>query len=67
MLEIPKRNHWWDDVFREEEVVKWINELGGKRDWDAERKKGFTLTTANPMESGGRAGIRILEMGIPGR
>jgi len=67
MIEVSKRDHWWDDLFREKEVVKWIEEVPGKRNWEAERNAGFTLTTANPMESGARAGIRILEMITPGR
>jgi hypothetical protein len=28
---------------------------------------GFTLTTANPMESGSKGGVRILELEWPGR
>ena len=67
LLELPKKRHWWNDVFREKEVLKWIAELPERRAWDEERKMGFTLTTANPLESGGRAGIRIIETVIPGR
>ena len=67
MFEVPNRSHWWNDVFRETEVLRWIAELPEKRTWDEERKTGFTLTTANPMETGGRAGIRIIESEIPGR
>ncbi len=67
LVEVTKRNHWWDDIFREEQVTKWIRDLPGKRSWDEDRANGFTLTTANPMECGGRAGIGILEMETPGR
>jgi len=28
---------------------------------------GFTLTTANPLESGSKGGVRILELEVPGR
>jgi hypothetical protein len=67
MVEVRKRGHWWDDVFREKEVEAFILGLAGKEGWDEQRKKGFTLTCANPLECGGRAGIRILELEMPGR
>jgi hypothetical protein len=54
-------------VFREKEVVEWLNGLSDKEGWDEQRKRGFTLTSANPEECGGRAGIRILELETPGR
>lgn len=62
-----KRNHWWDDRFREKAATEWMDQLPGKRNWDEEGKKGFTWTTANSMDSGGRAGTRIVEMDMPGR
>ncbi|WVW83889.1 hypothetical protein I302_105911 [Kwoniella bestiolae CBS 10118] len=66
-LEMPKKRHWWDDVIRSNDVVQFIKNLPSRKSWDGQRKKGFTLTTANPQESGGRAGIRIVELDIPGR
>lgn len=67
LIEVPKRGHYWEDMLQEEQVTKWIEDLPGRRDPQADRKKGFTITTANPQESGGRGGIRILEMDTPGR
>jgi len=40
-----KRNHWWDDRFREKAATEWMDQLPGKRNWDEEGKKGFTLTS----------------------
>nr|XP_019010945.1 uncharacterized protein I206_04250 [Kwoniella pini CBS 10737]OCF49726.1 hypothetical protein I206_04250 [Kwoniella pini CBS 10737] len=67
LIEIPKKGHWWDDVLRLSQVMNFIENLPRKKSWDEQRKVGFTLTTANPQESGGRAGIRIVELDIPGR
>jgi hypothetical protein len=67
LVEVLKKGHWWDDVFREKEVVEWLDGLCEKEGWDEQRKRGFTLTSANPQECGGRAGIRILELEAPGR
>jgi hypothetical protein len=67
LVEVLKKGHWWDDVFREKEVVEWLDGLSEKEGWDEQRKRGFTLTSANPQECGGRAGIRILELETPGR
>ncbi|OWZ69635.1 hypothetical protein AYX14_04968 [Cryptococcus neoformans] len=67
VLEIPKRGHWWDDVLSSSDVVDFIQKLPPRQSWDEQRKKGYTLTTANPQECGGRAGIRIVELDTPGR
>nr|XP_018263092.1 uncharacterized protein I303_04583 [Kwoniella dejecticola CBS 10117]OBR85250.1 hypothetical protein I303_04583 [Kwoniella dejecticola CBS 10117] len=67
LLEVPKKGHWWDDVLRSDQVIEFIKDLPHKKSWDEQRKVGFTLTTANPQESGGRAGVRIVELDIPGR
>ncbi|WWC89334.1 uncharacterized protein L201_004255 [Kwoniella dendrophila CBS 6074] len=66
-VEIPEKGHWWDDIIRSEEVIEFIQNIPEKKSWDEQRKEGFTLTTANPQESGGRAGIRIIELDIPGK
>ena len=66
-VEIPKKDHWWDDVFRGKEVEEWMKNLPTRKSWGQQRKDGFTLTSANPQERGGRAGIRILELETPGR
>ncbi|WVQ99381.1 hypothetical protein IAU59_006514 [Kwoniella sp. CBS 9459] len=67
LVEIPKENHWWDDVLRSSHVTDFIKALPVRESWDEQRRQGFTLTTANPQETGGRAGIRIVELDIPGR
>ncbi|OCF74661.1 hypothetical protein I204_05041 [Kwoniella mangroviensis CBS 8886] len=66
-LEVEKKGHWWDDVIKSTDVVNFITNIPKKKSWDEQRKEGFTLTTANPQENGGRAGIRIVELDIPGR
>ncbi|ODO08851.1 hypothetical protein L198_00585 [Cryptococcus wingfieldii CBS 7118] len=67
VAEVPREKHWWDDVLRNAKVVDFINGLPSKATWDEQRKGGYTLTTANPEETGGRAGIRIVELDVPGR
>ncbi|OCF36867.1 hypothetical protein I316_01464 [Kwoniella heveanensis BCC8398] len=67
LVEIPRKGHWWEDVLRSTHVTDFIVDLPPQKSWDEQRRQGFTLTTANPQESGGRAGIRIVELDIPGR
>ncbi|ORY33999.1 hypothetical protein BCR39DRAFT_518090 [Naematelia encephala] len=69
LLEVPGEYHWWDEIFRQPAVSDWIHEVQSqkRRTWEQDRKEGFTLTTANPDETGGRAGIRIVELDTPGR
>jgi hypothetical protein len=69
LVEVPKKGHWWDDVLSLQEVYDFIDTLvkSPPRDWEEDRKKGFTITTANPDESGGKSGVRILELNRPGR
>ncbi|WVF71435.1 hypothetical protein IAT40_006239 [Kwoniella sp. CBS 6097] len=67
LVEIPKKGHWWDDVLRSTHITDFIRDLPARASWDEQRRRGFTLTTADPQESGGRAGIRIVELETPGR
>ncbi|WRT66336.1 uncharacterized protein IL334_003291 [Kwoniella shivajii] len=67
LKEIPKQGHWWSDILRSMEIIDFIKSLPERKSWDEQRQKGFTLTTANPQESGGRAGIKIIELDTPGR
>ncbi|KAK8864370.1 hypothetical protein IAR55_001618 [Kwoniella newhampshirensis] len=67
MVEIPKMGHWWDEVLNNEFVIKFIEDLPRKQSWDEQRRTGYTLTVGNPQECGGRAGIRVVELDIPGR
>jgi hypothetical protein len=61
MVEVEGEDHWWDGVFKGEEFSRFAKILPEDRSWDDDRKRGFTLTCANPEECGGRAGIRIGE------
>lgn len=67
LVEVPAKGHWWDDVLKQPEVYDFIANLSTGRDWLADRQRGFTLTTANPEESGSRSGVRIVELRQPGR
>ncbi|RXK38309.1 hypothetical protein M231_04482 [Tremella mesenterica] len=66
LLEVPGRGHWWNEIFALPEVGQFLDTLRPRKA-DEERKEGFTLTTANPDETGSRAGIRIVELQTPGR
>jgi hypothetical protein len=67
LIEVPKKEHWWNDVFGSDEVASFMGNIPKKMGWEETIKRGFTLTTANPMECGGKAGIRIVELEVPGR
>ena len=66
LVEVPGKPHFWEEIFHAKHVDEFIDNIP-ERTWDDDRKNGFTLTTANPEECGGRAGIRIVELDIPGR
>ncbi|KAL7421865.1 hypothetical protein Q5752_003636 [Cryptotrichosporon argae] len=66
-VELEGKDHWWDDMFRDRRVAEWLDALPPKLSVDEVRKKGFTLTSANPDEAGAKAGIRIAELDVPGR
>jgi hypothetical protein len=66
-LEVPKKGHWWMDVLRQSEVLEWMNQLPKKESNKAQLERGFELTVVNPDECGGRAGVKVLEVEIPGR
>ncbi|KAK4687850.1 hypothetical protein P7C73_g2265, partial [Tremellales sp. Uapishka_1] len=67
LVEVPKMGHWWDTVLDNDAVKDFIRNLPKRQRTEEDLKRGFTLTTANPDESGGRAGIRIRELETPGR
>lgn len=67
IIEVPQKGHWWEDMLHSEEVTSWIENLPKRESWNEDRRRGFTITCANPDESDGRAGIRILELAVPGR
>jgi len=69
VVEVEGKDHWWDGMMRHPQIAAFIQRVieSGKRSWEEERRSGYTLTTACPDESGGRAGIRIVELETPGR
>lgn len=69
LVEVGKKGHWWDDVLKLPEVYDFIDMVtkGEVRDWTSDREQGFTLTTVNPDECGGRSGVQILDLRVPGR
>lgn len=61
MIEVPKKGHYWAEIFKMPQVIDWINKMPRKV------YKETTLTCVNPLESSGRGNIRILELETPGR
>jgi hypothetical protein len=66
-LEVPKKGHWWADVLKERGVSEWMDRLPEKESRETQLDRGFELTVVNADECGGRAGVRILEVEVPGR
>lgn len=62
--EVAKRGHWWDNIIKEEDVQAQIEETLGTR---RPALRSFTLTSANPDETGSLQGFRIVELESPGR
>jgi hypothetical protein len=54
-------------VFQSSVVDEFFSKLFTEQDYLPLLHKGFTVTTANPDESGGLGGIRITELETPGR
>lgn len=72
LVEVPKKGHWWDEVLKLPEVYSFIEELHWSQTtsdlaWREDRLRGYTLSTANPDESGCRSGVKIVEVRTPGR
>ncbi|KAK4056149.1 hypothetical protein OIO90_002880 [Microbotryomycetes sp. JL221] len=64
--EILGAGHWFDDVFNSPEASDFIdNVVAGRVKKSVERR--FTLTSADPHETGSKQGIRIIELDVPGR
>lgn len=68
---MPDTRHWFDDVFTAPHVQRFVDDLFAhadkvRRPWDKLPYR-FTLTTANPDESGSLHGFRIAQLDIPGR
>jgi hypothetical protein len=66
-VEVPHVGHVWDGVLRHPAILHFLATLPPKKTTDEVRSAGFTLATANPDETGSKAGIRIAELAVPGR
>lgn len=66
-VEVPDVGHVWDGVLRERVIIDFLTNLPPKATVEEVRRAGFTLATANPDETGSKAGIRITELAVPGR
>lgn len=66
-LEVAKQGHWWADVLKERVVSEWMDRLPEKESRETQLNRGFELTVVNADDCGGRAGVRILEVEVPGR
>lgn len=62
LLEIPKKGHYWSEIFKQPKVIQWMNEIPAKSGRGAN-----VLSCANPLESCGREGRQIVELEMPGR
>lgn len=66
-IEVPKKGHWWMEVLKGKEVDEWISQLPKKEGREEQLERGVEITVVNPDECGGRAGVRVLEVDVPGR
>jgi hypothetical protein len=64
--EAPGELHWFDSVFRTPIVDSFVDNLLTIAPTPS-TELDFTVTTANPDESGSKNGFKILEMEVPGR
>ena len=65
MDEVNGEKHFWDGVLKRQSVTNFLANVS--RRMNSPLNKGFTLTTANPAETGSKSGIKIVEVDIPGR
>ncbi len=67
---MPGKNHWYPDFFKTPDALDFIDSVEGE-DLAARLEEmhltGYTVTTANPDETGGKGGVRIAELKVPGR
>lgn len=66
---MPNKKHFWPGILQRSEIYDFFQEMAPSL---AERcaklfDTGFTISTANPDETGSKCGIRILELDTPGR
>lgn len=67
VVEVPGEDHWWNEIFRLPEVTQFIEHLPPRKSYAEQRHAGFTVTTANVLETGTKAGIAIVAVKVPGR
>ncbi|KAL8277729.1 hypothetical protein RQP46_009851 [Phenoliferia psychrophenolica] len=65
--EVPGEGHWWEKVFDAPEVSTFLDSLFLNKTRPAQGNVEFTITTANPEETGSKNGFRIVELETPGR
>lgn len=65
MDEVSGEKHFWSGVLKRESVLTFL--ANTRQRVRNPLEKGFTLTTGNPTETGSKAGVRIIEVEIPGR
>ncbi|KIO15959.1 hypothetical protein M407DRAFT_86596 [Tulasnella calospora MUT 4182] len=67
LLEVPGRDHWWDEVFTDPERAEVLSSLVKKHGSETATPKDFTLTVMWPHESGSMGGWRVRAVETPGR
>lgn len=63
--EVAAKGHFWPGIMKRESVLDFLARAKARK--QDPLAIGFTLTTANPTESGSKGGVRILELELPGR
>jgi len=63
--EVAAKGHFWPGIMKRESVLDFLACAKARK--QDPLAIGFTLTTANPTESGSKGGVRILELELPGR
>jgi hypothetical protein len=65
--EVAGALHWWDTVFTNDKVQKFLDDVVQSGVYKALVPNEFVLTVAIPEESGSLHGLQIRKLGIPGR
>ncbi|KAG8951110.1 hypothetical protein FRC04_006769 [Tulasnella sp. 424] len=67
LLEVPGRDHWWDEVFTDPKRAEVLSRLVKEPVNNDIALKNFTMTVMWPHESGSMGGWRVLAVEVPGR
>lgn len=65
VIEVKGRGHWWDEMLREEDVQRAIDEACEHK--KVKLPKRFTVTCVIPSTTRARNGWRIVQTEVPGR